>query len=62
MLFTCACAQYKYLMDKAYVDFEALFSINQTDAFFVTRAKASLKYETIEENFNIDQEQTKQSR
>jgi IS4 transposase len=44
-----------YLMDKAYIDFEALFRINQTDAFFVTRAKATLKYETVEENFNIDQ-------
>jgi transposase len=44
-----------YLMDKAYIDFEALFRINQTDAFFVTRAKTTLKYETVEENFNIDQ-------
>ncbi|GHT43650.1 hypothetical protein AGMMS49965_17840 [Bacteroidia bacterium] len=26
-----------YLMDKAYVDFEALYRINQADAFFVTR-------------------------
>ncbi len=30
-----------YLMDKAYVDFEALFRINQAEAFFVTRAKSS---------------------
>ncbi len=44
-----------YLMDKAYVDFEALSRINQADAFFVTRAKSTLRYETIEENFNIDQ-------
>jgi hypothetical protein len=44
-----------YLMDKAYVDFKALFRINQQDAFFVTRAKSTLRYETFEENFNIDQ-------
>jgi IS4 transposase len=44
-----------YLMDKAYVDFKALFCINKIDAFFVTRAKATLKYETVEENFNINQ-------
>jgi IS4 transposase len=44
-----------YLMDKAYVDFEALHRIQMEDAFFVTRAKSSLKYEVIEQNFNIDQ-------
>jgi hypothetical protein len=44
-----------YLMDKAYVDFEALYRINQAEAFFVTRAKSSLKYELIEQNFNIDE-------
>jgi len=44
-----------YLMDKAYVDFVPLFRINQADAFFVTRAKSPLKYEIIEQNFNVDQ-------
>jgi hypothetical protein len=44
-----------YLMDKAYVDFEALYHINQADAFFVTRAKKSMKYEVVEQNVNIDQ-------
>ena len=44
-----------YLMDKAYVDFEALYLINQADAFFVTRAKKPMKYEIVEQNFNIDQ-------
>jgi len=44
-----------YLMDKAYVDFEALYRINQEDAFFVTRAKSSLQYELVEQNFNIDE-------
>ncbi len=43
-----------YLMDKAYVDFEALHRIQMLEAFFVTRAKTSLKYEVIEQNFNID--------
>jgi hypothetical protein len=44
-----------YLMDKAYVDFEALFRINNAGAFFVTRAKKTMRYDVIEENFNIDQ-------
>lgn len=44
-----------YLMDKAYVDFEALFRINNAGAFFVTRAKETMRYCVIEENFNIDQ-------
>lgn len=44
-----------YLMDKAYVDFEALHRIQMEDAFFVTRAKSPLKYEVMEQNFNIDQ-------
>ncbi len=42
-------------MDKAYVDFEALFRINNAGAFFVTRAKETMRYNVIEENFNIDQ-------
>jgi hypothetical protein len=44
-----------YLMDKAYIDFEALYRINQADAFFVTRAKSSMKYNVIGQNFDIDQ-------
>jgi len=44
-----------YLMDKAYVDFVALYSMQQADAFFVTRAKSSLKYSILEQNFNIDE-------
>ena len=44
-----------YLMDRAYVDFEALYRITQEDAFFVTRAKSSIKYDIIEQNFNIDE-------
>ena len=44
-----------YLMDKAYVDFAALFSINNAGAYFVTRAKVSMDYTVIEHNFNIDE-------
>jgi hypothetical protein len=44
-----------YLMDKAYVDFEALFRINNAGAFFVTRAKDTMRYNVIEQNFNIDE-------
>lgn len=43
-----------YLMDKAYVDFEALYRMHTLDAFFVTRAKSPLKYQITEQNFNID--------
>lgn len=44
-----------YIMDKAYVDFKALYRINTHDSYFVTRAKSSLKYTIIEQNFNIDE-------
>jgi len=44
-----------YLMDKAYVDFEALNRINHAGAFFVTRAKEPMQYKVIEQNFNIDE-------
>ena len=43
-----------YLKDKAYVDFEALFRINNAGAFFVTRAKETMRYTVVERNFNID--------
>jgi IS4 transposase len=41
-------------MDKAYVDFDALFRLNQAGAYFVTRAKAPVKYRIVEQNGNID--------
>ena len=41
--------------DEAYVDFEALFRINSAGAFFVTRAKETMRYRVVEQNFNIDQ-------
>jgi hypothetical protein len=45
-----------YIMDKAYVDFKALYRINTHNSYFVTRAKSSLKYTVIEQNFNIDEQ------
>ena len=44
-----------YLMDKAYVDFEARYRINNSGTFFVTRAKETMQYKVVEQNFNIDQ-------
>jgi hypothetical protein len=44
-----------YLMDKAYVDFTALYRMQQAGAFFVTRPITSLKYRVIEQNFNFDE-------
>ena len=45
-----------YVMDKAYVDFEALFNINEHNAFWITRAKSNMRYEVIETNGNIDED------
>jgi len=44
-----------YLIDKAYVDFKALFSINNAGAFFVSRVKENMRYEVVEQNYNIDE-------
>lgn len=44
-----------YLMDKAYIDFEALFRINSAGEFFVTRTKSTLRYSIVEQSFDIDQ-------
>jgi hypothetical protein len=49
------CENAIYLMDEAYVDFEALFRINNAGAFFVTRAKETMRYSVVGQNFNIDQ-------
>lgn len=43
-----------YLMDKAYIDFVALYRMHKADSFFVTRAKVTLDYVVVEENFNLD--------
>lgn len=36
-----------YIMDKGYVDFERLYSIHQSHAFFVIKAKDNLKFKRI---------------
>ena len=36
-----------YIMDKAYVDFKRLFTINQSKAFYVTRAKENFNFKRI---------------
>ena len=36
-----------YIMDKAYADFKRLFIINQSKAFYVTRAKENFNFERI---------------
>lgn len=36
------------LMDKAYIDFEALCRMQEYELFFVTREKSTLKYDLIE--------------
>jgi len=36
-----------YIMDRAYLDFERLYSMNQNGAFFVTRAKSNTKWRRI---------------
>lgn len=42
-----------YLMDKAYVDFEALCRIHKCDAFLVIRAKSTLRYDVVRQNYNM---------
>lgn len=43
-----------YTMDKAYVDFEALYRIHLHETFFVTRAKDTMRYDVVSTNYNID--------
>lgn len=44
-----------YVMDKAYVDFVAMYKMEQIGAFFVTRAKDNMVFEVIETSYNIDE-------
>lgn len=44
-----------YLMDKAYIDLAALYKLNSSGFFLITRAKKNMKYDVIEQNFNIDE-------
>ena len=36
-----------YVMDKAYVDFKALFTFHQAQAFWVSRPKENMKFDTV---------------
>ena len=38
-----------YVMDKAYVDFKALFRFHQAQALWVSRPKENMKFKTIEQ-------------
>jgi len=39
-----------YVMDKAYIDFERLYNLDQHKAFFITRAKSNLSFRRIYSN------------
>jgi hypothetical protein len=45
-----------YLMDRAYIDFAALYKIHNAGAYFVTRALVSQDYLVTECNFNINEQ------
>ena len=42
-------------MDKAYLDFDALYKLHKANCFFVTRPKSPLRYEIVERNYNINE-------
>jgi len=44
-----------YIMDKAYIDFKALYQMHELGAFFISRAKSKMDYSVIETNYNIDE-------
>lgn len=44
-----------YLMDRAYVDLFTLYQYHLAGAYFVIRANDNMKYQVIEQNFNIEQ-------
>jgi hypothetical protein len=44
-----------YIMDKAYIDFKALFEMHKLGAFFISRSKSSMDYSILETNYNIDE-------
>ena len=44
-----------YIMDKAYIDFKALNKMHELGAFFISRAKSTMDYSVIENNYNIDE-------
>lgn len=44
-----------YTMDKAYVDFDALYRMHLNETNFVTRAKDTMKYVVVDTNYNINE-------
>jgi len=44
-----------YIMDKAYIDFKALYHLHEQGAFFISRAKSTMDYSVTEINYNIDE-------
>jgi len=44
-----------YIMDKAYIDFKALYEMHKLGAFFISRSKSSMNYSILETNYNIDE-------
>ncbi|MCU4177889.1 IS4 family transposase [Carboxylicivirga sp. N1Y90] len=44
-----------YVMDKAYIDFKALYRMHESGAFFISRAKTTMDFTVIETNYNIDE-------
>ncbi len=42
-------------MDKAYIDFKALYQMHEQGAFFISRAKSTMDYSVTEVNYNIDE-------
>lgn len=45
-----------YVMDKAYIDFLALFNMHRLGAYFISRAKTTLDFDVVENKFKIDNE------
>jgi len=39
-----------YIMDRGYLDYERLFTINQSDAFFIIRAKSNITFKRLYSN------------
>lgn len=44
-----------YIMDKAYIDFKALYQMHELGAFFISRAKSTMDYSVTDINYNIDE-------
>lgn len=44
-----------HIMDRAYIDFKALYQMHKSGAFFISRSKSSMDYMILETNYNIDE-------